>query len=45
MQESHQCLKNQLLGNMSKTKIVETFTGKSVLNFGTKPSSTGRIEF
>ena len=29
---------------MSKTKIVETFSGQSVSDFGTKPSSTGRIE-
>ena len=44
MQESNQCLKNLLLGIcMSKTKIVETFTGHSVSDFGTKPSSTGRI--
>ena len=46
MQESNQCLKNPLLGNMHvQTKIVETFTGQSVSDFGTKPSSTGRIEF
>ena len=43
MQESNQCLKNPLLGNMqcmSKTKIVENFTVQSVSDFGTKPSST-----
>ena len=28
---------------MSKTKSVEAFTGQSVSDFGTKPSSTGRI--
>ena len=28
-----------------KIKIVETFTEQSVSDFGTKPSSTGRIEF
>ena len=27
------------------TKIVETFAGQSVLDFGTKPTSTGKIEF
>jgi len=30
---------------MSTTKIVETFNGLSVSDFGTKPSNTGRIEF
>ena len=30
---------------MPKTKIVETFTGQSVTDFGTKPSSTGEYSF
>ena len=43
MQESNQCLKNQLLRiGMAKAKIVETSTGQSVTNFGTKKSDKYR---
>ena len=45
MQESNKCLKNPLLGNMSKTKIVETFTGQSVSDFGTKLQNCAKLEF
>ena len=39
MQESNQCLKNQLLRiGVAKAKIVETSTGQSVTDFGTKKS-------
>ena len=48
MQESNQCLKNPLFGKYAcpkLTKIVGTFAEQSVSDFGTKPSSNGKIEF
>ena len=46
MQVSNQCLKNPLLGIcMSKIKIVETFTGQSVSDFGTKLRNCAKLEF